>query len=273
MEETMRYLKSIVALSCLCVIVAVFWVGAIELSSTRWDRGRWTPEVGPVFTPHSHSATLSIPNTFVGGQTIFASQMNANFTAIRDVVNNLDDANYANDSMTASSKIIDGTIDLAAMGTDSVDASKIKALSVDVSEMILGATQNMVFTNKAWGTTESNCVEGSIDPDICEAGELTLTTRAGSAGPVLLLWGFWDCTIGGTGNAVNVHLERGDVEFAVIDFDQAGDSLVQGWFVDTGASAATATKYEILLGAEAGATFNCTSDTQYFLGIELRNDS
>lgn len=71
------------------------------------------------------AATLTIPNTFSSGGVIYASQMNQNFNAIRDVVNALDDANVTNGSITGSLKLVNLSVTLAKMAADSVDSSKI----------------------------------------------------------------------------------------------------------------------------------------------------
>ena len=57
-------------------------------------------------TPSSQANTVSIPNTFVGGQTLPAAQLNQNFSAIYNAFNgNITDANIAAGAAISSSKI------------------------------------------------------------------------------------------------------------------------------------------------------------------------
>lgn len=71
--------------------------------------------------------TLTIPNkSLAPGALVKSSEHNANNIAIESWANGfISDVNLLNNGITASQKIIDGTIDLAAMGTSSVDTTKI----------------------------------------------------------------------------------------------------------------------------------------------------
>jgi hypothetical protein len=91
--------------------------------------------------PLAHADTLVVPNkTYSPGDTIRSSEWNANFLAIEAVVNtNLDDLNLKNDGITASDKIKDGTIDLPAMGTNSVNSANIVDDSIGSGDIGPGA--------------------------------------------------------------------------------------------------------------------------------------
>jgi hypothetical protein len=94
------------------------------------------------FTPETQlkiASTLNLPFTFSSGGVIYASQMNANFEAIRAVVNALDDQNIANASITGSTKLIDGTVTLAKLAGNSVNSSKIVDASIVAGDIADGA--------------------------------------------------------------------------------------------------------------------------------------
>lgn len=136
------------------------------------------PSSPPVVVP-VNAATLNIPYTFSSGTPIYASQMNGNFTAVRNVVNALDDANISNASLTGSTKLIDATVTLGKLAADSVNSSKIVDASVALADM---ATDSV---------NSSKVVDGSVaeaDLDINNAASdgLPLTWNA-SAGK--MAWG------------------------------------------------------------------------------------
>lgn len=88
--------------------------------------------------------TLTIPyKTKSEGDTIYASHWTANFQSIEDVVNDLDDDNYRDAGMTGADKIIDGTVELATLDTDSVNSSKIVDETI-TSDDILNETLALV---------------------------------------------------------------------------------------------------------------------------------
>lgn len=118
--------------------------------------------VGLIMSPPSHveASTLNIPNTFSSGGIIYASQMNQNFDAIRNVVNALDDQNIANASITGSSKLIDGTVTLAKMASDSVNSAKIVDGSIVAADIATGAITSALILD---GTIASaDILDGTI---------------------------------------------------------------------------------------------------------------
>lgn len=136
--------------------------------------------------------TLSIPNTFVSGTTISSSQMNANFSAISSVVNGtLNDVNLKNAGITGSTKLIDGTVTLAKMAGDSVNAAKIVDGSVGTVELAdnavtgpkIGTTRyvtNHAVDDETRAGTTFNYASGYI-----EVGSVTFTTDVSSAEVVM----------------------------------------------------------------------------------------
>lgn len=120
------------------------------------------PSTPPVVM-RADAGTLNIPYTFSPGGIIYSSQMNANNTAIRSVVNSLDDANYSNAGMTGSTKLKDATVTLAKLASNSVDASKIVDGSIVLAELASSSVDSskIVDGTIALGDMASNSVDSS----------------------------------------------------------------------------------------------------------------
>lgn len=138
----------------------------VEASLTRFADEPSDAFQFPVLVPNAAASTLNIPNTFTPGQVIFSSQINANFQAIRSVVNLLDDQNIANASITGSTKLVDGSVPLAKLAADSVNASKIVDGSIGPNELATDA----VTTGKILDGTilsgdlaDNSVIESKID--------------------------------------------------------------------------------------------------------------
>lgn len=119
-----RYLR-FGAKALLSILLTIGLIGGLSLLDqyVRSERGML------------QAATLTIPYTFSSGGVIYASQMNSNFTAIRDVVNAIDDANITNASITGSTKLVNASVTLGKMASDSVDSSKIVNGSIALADM------------------------------------------------------------------------------------------------------------------------------------------
>lgn len=123
----------------------------------KFDTGRFTTEQKVEL-----ASTLNLPFTFSSGQVIYASQMNSNFQAIRAVVNALDDQNITNASITGSLKLIDGTVSLAKMGTDSINSSKVVDGSLTTTDILDGT---LLVDDLADGSVSSlKILDGTIAP-------------------------------------------------------------------------------------------------------------
>lgn len=108
--------------------------------------GLLMPSTPPVREPIDAS-TLNIPYTFSAGQTIYASQMNGNFTAIRNVVNALDDANISNGGITASAKLADLSISTGKLADGAVTSLKIADGTVSSTDIADGTVASIDITN------------------------------------------------------------------------------------------------------------------------------
>lgn len=72
-------------------------------------------------------ATVTIPNTFSGGSTILASEMNANFTALTDQINgSIDSDNLADGAVTAA-KLAGGAVNRASVDATGAVAATMSA--------------------------------------------------------------------------------------------------------------------------------------------------
>lgn len=116
------------------VLITVAILGLLAAISVMTSHRRFPPEPPPLL-----AATLNLPYTFGSGGVIYASQMNANFQAIRSTINALDDQNIANASITGSLKLIDGTVNTAKLGSDSVTSSKILDGTIATADIADGA--------------------------------------------------------------------------------------------------------------------------------------
>lgn len=83
--------------------------------------------------------TLTIPyKNKSEGDTIYASHWTANFQAIEDVVNDLDDDNFRNGGITASTKLVDGSVTNAKQGDSSINSIKIEDETVESDDILDG---------------------------------------------------------------------------------------------------------------------------------------
>jgi len=90
--------------------------------------------------------------TFSPSTTIKSADFNNNFTAITNQVNgNLNDANLKNAGITASTKLIDATVSLAKMQTDSVNSAKIVNESIQSGDVLDGSLLGVDFLDDTIG--------------------------------------------------------------------------------------------------------------------------
>ena len=88
--------------------------------------------------------TLTIPNSFTAATTIVASEMNANFTAIRTLLNGLVDAtNLANGAVTEN-KLGDLSVSTAKLAAGAVTDAKVAA-GIDAAKLADGTVSNAEF--------------------------------------------------------------------------------------------------------------------------------
>jgi len=118
-------------------------------------------------------STLTLPFPDFQPNTIAASgQVDANNAAIVAVVNGgLDDTNLANNGITASTKIKDGTIDAACMGTGVVRQAQIDYTAASLGPLVAQTGPNYVGANGArlaW-------VSKSITPTVVTEEDYTFT--------------------------------------------------------------------------------------------------
>lgn len=114
---------------------------------------------GFIFAPLLYASTLTIPYTFSPGQVIYSSQINANFDAVRSVVNALDAANFIDGAVTTP-KILDGAVTNGKLGPDAVTSSKIldgTIVGADLAAATITATQ---MGTGSVGTTQ--IIDGTI---------------------------------------------------------------------------------------------------------------
>lgn len=83
-------------------------------------------------------ATLTIPNTFNNGDVIDAPEMNANFTAVKNFVEDLSAGNNFDVGAINTSDIADSAITAAKIGTGAVTSAKIQT-SVSLTTPVIGA--------------------------------------------------------------------------------------------------------------------------------------
>jgi hypothetical protein len=123
--------------------------------------------IGPLF-----SDTLTIPyKNKQEGDVIYASQWSANFQAIEDVVNDLDDDNFRALGMDASTKLANLSVTLGKMALDSVDTTKIVDETIESDDILDGgiATADLAddaITGPKIGTTRyvTNFAAGTATP-------------------------------------------------------------------------------------------------------------
>jgi len=139
------------------------------------------------------SDTLNIPNTFSTGEVITAAKFNSNYAAIESVINGtLSDVNLKNDGITASSKIINETIDLAAMATSSVNSAKIVDESIASVDILNGtiATEDLAAKSVVNIVAATSTVSGEPpNTYTIDHATIDIDTQAGTAGPVLITAG------------------------------------------------------------------------------------
>lgn len=116
-------------------------------------------------------ATVVIPNTFVTGTTILASEMNANFNAITAQVNgNLDANNLANSAVTenkiANLAVTEGKLASSAVATAkianlAVTEAKLAASAVTASKLAADAVTNVKIAAAA-AIDAAKIADGSV---------------------------------------------------------------------------------------------------------------
>jgi len=83
--------------------------------------------------------SLNIPYTFSNFSVADANQVNSNFSAVAAVVNGaINDTNIEASGITGSSKLVDASVSLGKMATDSVNGSKIVDASVAEVDLDIG---------------------------------------------------------------------------------------------------------------------------------------
>ena len=83
-------------------------------------------------------ATLTIPNTFNNGEVIDAPEMNSNFTAVKNFVEDLSAGNNFDAGAINTTDIADSAIIAAKIATGAVTSAKIQT-SVSLTTPVIGA--------------------------------------------------------------------------------------------------------------------------------------
>lgn len=152
--------------------------------------------------PDTEADTLTVPVTFVDGTVIQAADFNSNFDQIEAVVNgNLDDTNLKNSGITASDKLIDSTVSLAKMASDSVDSSKIVDASVALADMAADSVNGSKVVDGSLGEVELD-IDTASGPGV-DGQVLYWNDGASKLDYKVVAGASTDCT--------QVHSVRGDV--------------------------------------------------------------
>lgn len=113
-------------------------------------------------------ATLTIPNTFVNGGTIIASEHNANFTAVKNFVDALSAGTNFDAGAINTEDIADNGIVAAKIATGAVTSAKIQT-SVSLTTPIIGAATGTSLT------TTGNIIAHTVPSPVIGAYTLQLT--------------------------------------------------------------------------------------------------
>jgi len=113
-------------------------------------------------------ATLTIPNTFVNGATIVASEHNANFTAVKNFVDALSAGTNFDAGAINTEDITDSAITTAKIASVAVTSAKIQT-SVSLTTPIIG-----VATGTSLNTT-GNVISHNVPVAVVGALTLALT--------------------------------------------------------------------------------------------------
>lgn len=93
-------------------------------------------------------AVLTIPNTFVDGNTIVAAEHNANFTAVKNFVDGLASGANFDGGAINTEDLADSSVSTAKIQDNAVTAAKIAAGAVGTSEIASSVT--LTTPNIAW---------------------------------------------------------------------------------------------------------------------------
>lgn len=80
-------------------------------------------------------ATLNIPNSFTNGTPAIASEVNANFNAVKTFAEGLSDGNNIDSSAITTAKLADGAVIESKIGTGAVTQAKLASRSVGSSQL------------------------------------------------------------------------------------------------------------------------------------------
>lgn len=215
--------------------------------------------------------TYAVSN-FVAFNRIRASDFNSKFTSIATLLNTtkLDDDNIQDNGITASDKIIDGTIPAGKLGTDAIDTINI------ADDAITAAKLNTPGYGVSVGLTTSNSTTSTTYENLENAGavalECDITTEGGN---VLLIvdGGKFQCSA--PTNVLTIQIWRDDatsvIEIPLVTAQAYYPSaLIQT--IDTGLAAGTY-NYKLrwkVSGNTGSAERASASSTMYFKAVELR---
>lgn len=87
-------------------------------------------------------ATLNIPNTFVDGEVAEASEVNGNFTAVKQFAEGLSDGTNIDAGAVTAAKLASNSVVEAKIASGAVTVPKLAAAVFSSDQMILG---NQVF--------------------------------------------------------------------------------------------------------------------------------
>lgn len=82
-------------------------------------------------------AILTIPNTFINGTAAIASEVNANFTAVKTFAEGLSDGTNIDASAITTAKLADGSVTTVKLANDSVTADKLAQSIADQLDNIV----------------------------------------------------------------------------------------------------------------------------------------
>jgi hypothetical protein len=127
-------------------------------------------------------ATLTIPNTFVTNDVIDASQMNANFTAVKTFAESTTTGANIDAGAIQTAALADGSVTTIKIATGAVTTTTIAA-SVTLTTPNIGAATgtSLVATGQVTDNTGINTQTGNYTLVIADAGRLVTVSAAGSS--------------------------------------------------------------------------------------------
>lgn len=124
-------------------------------------------------------ATLTIPNTFVNGATIVASEHNANFTAVKNFVDALSAGTNFDAGAIATEDIADNAITSAKIASSAVTTAKIAA-SVTLTTPNIGAATgtSLEATGQVTSHVNTNPTVGAYTLALTDDGKVVEMNNA-----------------------------------------------------------------------------------------------